>query len=69
MERKNESDTSNNRGNWNRLKIIRKIPEPHTCKARNQDTTENSHTGHCTRTAGSSNVKVQNIQRRKYQYM
>ena len=37
-------------GNWNHLKIIQKIPEQHTGKARNQGTTENSHIGHCTHT-------------------
>ena len=43
MEDKNKSDTSNNRGNWNHLKIIQKIPEQHTTKAQNQGTAENSH--------------------------
>jgi hypothetical protein len=33
---KNKSDTNNNKGNWNRLKIIQKIPEQHTQKARHQ---------------------------------
>ena len=32
-----------------------------TWKTRNQGTTKNSHTGHCTHTTGSINVKVQNI--------
>jgi hypothetical protein len=45
--------------NWNDIKIIQKIPEPHTGKARNQGTTENSHTGHCTHTSESTDVKVQ----------
>jgi hypothetical protein len=58
---KNKSYTSNNRGNWNHLQIIQKIPEQHTGEARNQGTTENSHIGHCTHTAGRNNVKVQNI--------
>jgi hypothetical protein len=57
----NESDTSNNRDNWNHLKIIQKIPEQHTGKARNQRSTENSHIRHCTNTAESTNAKVQNI--------
>ena len=30
-------------------------------KAQNQVTTANSHTGHCTRTSESDNVKIQNI--------
>jgi hypothetical protein len=36
MECINKSDASDNTGNLNHLKIIRKIPEQHTCKARNQ---------------------------------
>jgi hypothetical protein len=46
VECKNKCDTSNNRGNWNHLKIIQKIAGQHNGKARNQGTTENSHTGH-----------------------
>ena len=34
-------------GNWNHLKIIHKIPQKHTRKARNQGATKNSHIGHC----------------------
>jgi hypothetical protein len=48
-------------GIWNYLKIIQKIPEQHSGKARNQGTAENSHMGHCTHTAESTNIKVQNI--------
>jgi hypothetical protein len=59
VERKNKCDTSKNRGNWNHLKIIQKIPEQHSGKARNQGATENSHIGHCTHTAESTDVKVQ----------
>jgi hypothetical protein len=59
VERKNICDTSNNRGNWNRLKIIQKIPEQRTGKARNEGTTENSHIGHCANTSESTNVKVE----------
>ena len=33
VECKNKSDNSNNKGNWNRLRIIEKIPEQHTWKA------------------------------------
>jgi hypothetical protein len=32
VEGKNKSDTSNKWGNWNHLKIIQKILEPHTAK-------------------------------------
>jgi hypothetical protein len=45
--------------------IIQKIPEQHTGKAQNQGTSDNSHIGHCTRTAESTDVKVQNIQHGK----
>jgi hypothetical protein len=46
---KNKSDISNNRFDWNHLRIIHKIPEPHhTERARNRGTTEKNHTGHCT---------------------
>jgi len=31
-------------GNWNRLKTVQNVPEQHNGKARNQGTTENSHT-------------------------
>ena len=34
MERKNKSDTGNKRGNWNHFKIIQKVPEQRTGKAR-----------------------------------
>ena len=61
MECKNKCDTSNNRGNWNHLKIIEKIPEQHAGKARNQGTTENGHFGQRTHTVGSTNLKVQKI--------
>jgi hypothetical protein len=65
--KKDKGDTSNYRGNRNRLKILQKIPEQHTGKARSQGTAENSHIGRCTGTAGSrpTNVKVQNIQHGK----
>ena len=33
--------------NWNHLKIIHKIPQQHTGKARNQGATKNSQIGHC----------------------
>jgi hypothetical protein len=42
---KNKSNTSNNRGNWNRLKIIQTVPEHNTWKARNQGTTKKSTLG------------------------
>jgi hypothetical protein len=64
VERK-KSGINNNRGNWNHLKIIQKIPEQYTSKALNQGTTVNSHMGHCTHTLESSNVKVQNTEHEK----
>lgn len=42
-------------------KIIQKISEQHTWKARHQRTTENIHTGHSTRTSESINGKEQNF--------
>jgi hypothetical protein len=44
-------------GSWNHLKIIQKISEQHTLTARYQGTTDNSHIGHCTHTAESTDVK------------
>ena len=57
----NNCDISNNRGNWNHLKIIQKIHEQRNGKAQNQGTTENSHIGHDTHTSESTDVKVQDI--------
>jgi hypothetical protein len=45
--------------NRNDIKIIQKIPEPLTGKARNQGAAENSHIGHCTNTSESTDVRVQ----------
>jgi hypothetical protein len=59
VERKNKCDTSNNRGNWKYLKIIQEIPEQRTGIPRSQGATENSHIGHCTHAAESTNVQVQ----------
>jgi hypothetical protein len=47
---RNQSDTSNNGGDWFHFKIIKKTPEQPTGKEGNQGTTKNSHTGHCTHT-------------------
>jgi hypothetical protein len=52
------SDTSNNRDKWKHFKITLTVPEQHTGEA---TTKKNSHIGHCTPTAESANVKVQNI--------
>jgi hypothetical protein len=57
-----KSDTSNrNGGNWDHFKILQKILEQRTGKARYQGTAENSCTGHSTHTARSANVEAQNI--------
>jgi hypothetical protein len=40
--------------------VAQTIPEQHTGKARNEGITKNSHIGHCTHTAESANVKLQN---------
>jgi hypothetical protein len=62
---RSKNDTSNNRGNWGHLKIIKILPEQHSGKALDQRTTENSHTGHCTHTSESADVNVRNIQHGK----
>ena len=43
VETKSKCDTGNNRGNWNHLKIIQKIPEKHNRKAHNQGNAKKSH--------------------------
>jgi hypothetical protein len=40
VERKNKSDTRNNKGNWNHLRVIQKMPEQRTGKARHQGTAQ-----------------------------
>ena len=56
----NKSDTSNNRGNWNHLKITQKVPEQHIGKAlrdiKELLKTATPGTAH-THTAGSTDVK------------
>ena len=59
--KKKKSDTSNNTGNWNDVKVIQKIPEQLTWKAQRQDSTQNSHTGHRTHVSESANGEVQDI--------
>ena len=65
---RNKIDTSSNMGNWYHLKIIQKIPEQHTKKARHQGTTENSHTGHCSHILKSTNVKFSRSYRASWYY-
>jgi len=40
VECENKSDTGNKRDNWNHLSIIQTLPEQHTGKAQNQETTK-----------------------------
>ena len=61
VESESKSDTSYTRSNWNSLKITQTVPEQPTGKARNYGSTKNIHIWHCTQTAGSADVKVQNI--------
>jgi hypothetical protein len=58
---KNKTNTNCDRGNWNRPKIIQKIPNKRTWKAEHHGTTENNHTGHCAHTSGSIGVKVLDV--------
>ena len=51
-------------GNWNHLKIIQKITEPHTGKSRNKEIIEDGHIGHCIHTSESASVKVQKVYHR-----
>jgi hypothetical protein len=61
VECKTKSDTSNNRGNWKHVEVTQIVTQQHTVQARNQGTTENSHIGHCTRTAGSGDVQQKDL--------
>ena len=61
MKCESKSDNSNNRGDWNHVKITQTIPEQHSRKAQNLGITQNSHIRHCKHTMESANVKVQNI--------
>jgi hypothetical protein len=45
----------------NHLKITQKMSEQHAGKARDQEATENSHTGHDTNSFASTDVKVQKM--------
>jgi hypothetical protein len=61
VKKKSESDTVTNSNDGNRLKILRKIPEQRTGKARYQGTAENSYIVYSTHTAESANVEAQSI--------
>ena len=61
VECKNKCGTRNNRGNWNYLKIVQKIPEQHNGEAQNQGATENIHIGHCTCTLETPKYSVKNL--------
>jgi hypothetical protein len=47
------------------LKVNQKIPKEPKGKARNQGTTEDTHTGRCTNTAESADVKIRHFQHGK----
>jgi len=51
----------NNRRDLKYLKITQTIPEQRIAKARIRGITETSHIRHCSQTAGSANVRIQNI--------
>jgi hypothetical protein len=51
--------------NWNHLKVIQKIPEPHNRKAGNKEIWRRNFTGHCTHTSENTTVEVQNIEHGK----
>jgi len=57
VECESKIDTSNNRGDWNHLKITETVPEQQNRKAQNLGTAKNGHTGHGTQTVGSADVK------------
>ena len=61
VECESKRDTGIDRGDWNHLKTTQTIPELHIGKAQNRGITETGHIVHCTDTAGSAGVKVQNI--------
>lgn len=61
MECTEKIGTSSDRGNLNRLKVTQKISNKRTWKAEHHGTTVNSHVGHCARTSGSTDVKVQDV--------
>jgi hypothetical protein len=45
-------------GDWNNFRITQAISEQQTKRARNYGTANNSHIGHCTRTAKSADIKI-----------
>ena len=53
--------TSNERANWNHLKIIHKIHDKDDGKVRNQLITATKRTAHCVYTSKSANVSVQSV--------
>jgi hypothetical protein len=67
VECKNKSDTSNNGGKWNLLKIILKIPDKQTGRTRNADTAVLL--GNAYVISKSINVQIRNTQRQKYRCM
>jgi hypothetical protein len=54
-------DTSNNRGNWNHLNIIQKIPEQHTGKHEIKELQKTAIFGTAAHISENTNAKVRNI--------
>jgi hypothetical protein len=61
VERKNKSDTSKERANWNHIKFTQKICEKYGGKVRNQGITGTNHAAQCAHTSKSANVSVQRV--------
>jgi hypothetical protein len=62
VEGKNNSDTSNNSGNWNHLIPFRKYLNNILQKQKIKELQKTAIFGHCTHNLESTNLKVQNIQ-------
>ena len=54
---KTKRDTSNNKGNWNHLKVTQTVTQQHTAQARIQGNAENSHSEHCTSAVASADAQ------------
>ena len=62
------SNNNNNKGKLNHLNIIHKISEKNDGEV-HRGTAENSRTGHCKHTSGSTNVNARNVHSVKQHYM
>jgi hypothetical protein len=59
VEWKNKGDAYDNSGHWIHFKILQKILDQNTRKARSQGTTENKYIEHNTHTLESTTVEAQ----------